>query len=79
MIGAFNGGASGSPWGGMRAIDASRMSSTPRPVFADADGLGGVDADHILDFLAHAVGVGRGQVDLVQHRHHLDAELRSRV
>ena len=33
------------------------------------DGVGGVDADHILDLFAHPVGLGGGQVDLVQDRH----------
>ena len=33
-----------------------------------AHGVGRVDADHVLDLLAHAVGVGRRQVDLVQDR-----------
>ncbi len=32
------------------------------------DRLGGVDADHVLDLLAHALGLGGGQVDLVEHR-----------
>ncbi len=32
----------------------------------DADGAGGVDADHILDLFGHAVAVGRRKVDLVQ-------------
>ncbi len=33
----------------------------------------GVDADHLLDLLLGAVGVGRGQVDLVDHRQQLEA------
>ena len=32
----------------------------------DADGVGGVDADHVLDLLLDAVGVGGRQVDLVE-------------
>ena len=31
----------------------------------------GVEADDLLDLLAHALGVGGGQVDLVDHRHDL--------
>ena len=31
----------------------------------------GVEADHVLDLLAHPVGLRRRQVDLVQDRHHL--------
>ncbi len=41
--------------------------------------LGGVDADDVLDFLARVVRVGRRQVDLVQHRHHVDAQFDRRV
>ena len=38
-----------------------------RPVLAEiADGVRGIDADHVLDLLLDAVGVGRRQVDLVQ-------------
>ncbi len=39
----------------------------------------GVDADDVLDLLDHALGLGGGQVDLVQHRHHGDALLDRRV
>ena len=35
----------------------------------DTDGVGGVDADHVLDLFGHAVGLGGGQVDLVQDGH----------
>ena len=34
-----------------------------------------VDPDHILDLGDGVVGIGRRQVYLVQHRHHLDAEV----
>ena len=34
----------------------------------DHDGFGCVDADHVLDLLAHTIGIGRRQVDLVQDR-----------
>ena len=34
-------------------------------------GVGGVDADDVLDLLAHPVRLGGRQVDLVQHRHDL--------
>ncbi len=37
------------------------------------------DADDVLDLLDHAVGLGGGQVDLVQHGHHGDALLDRRV
>jgi hypothetical protein len=43
------------------------------------DGVGGIDADHVLDFLAGVVRVGGRQVDLVQHRYHVDAEFDCRV
>ena len=32
----------------------------------DEDGVGGVDADDVLDLLLHAVGLGGGEVDLVE-------------
>ena len=41
----------------------------------DRDRFGGVDADHILDLLLHAVRLGRGQVDLVEHRHDFEAAI----
>ena len=34
-------------------------------------GLRGVEADDVLDLLAHPVGLGGRQIDLVQHRHDL--------
>ncbi len=34
----------------------------------DQQGIRGVEADHILDLLAHLLGLGRGQVDLVEDR-----------
>ena len=35
--------------------------------------IGGLDADDLLDFAGHTVGIGRGQVDLVDDRQHLQA------
>ncbi len=35
------------------------------------DRMRGVDADHVLDLLLHALGIGGGQIDLVEHRHDL--------
>ena len=46
---------------------------------ARADRVVGVDADDVLDLVDHALGLGRRQVDLVQHRHHFDALLDRRV
>ena len=44
----------------------------PRPVLAEiAIGVGGVEADHVLDLLLDPVGLGRRQVDLVEDRHDL--------
>ena len=37
----------------------------------DRHRVGGVEADHVLDLLPDALGLGGGQVDLVQHRHDL--------
>ncbi|KAG1446757.1 hypothetical protein G6F57_017240 [Rhizopus arrhizus] len=42
---------------------------------AGQHGLGGVDADHGLDFGLGALDVGGGQVDLVDHRHHFQTLL----
>ena len=48
----------------------------PRPVLAETlHGVGRVDADHVLDLLAHALGVGRRQVDLVEDRDDLVVDL----
>ena len=38
---------------------------------AGEDGVGGVEADDLLDLLPHAFGVGGGEVDLVDDRHDL--------
>ena len=76
MISAFS-GAAGSPLGGgMRAITASRMSSTPSPVLALActASCAGMPMMSSIS-LDHARRVGRRQVDLVEHRHDLDALL----
>ncbi len=32
-------------------------------------GVGGIEADHVLDLLLDAVGLGSGQVDLVEDGH----------
>ena len=59
------------PWArGRRCTIASSTSSILRPVLAEM-GIAsrGVDADHVLDLLAHALGLGGRQVDLVEHRH----------
>ena len=34
----------------------------------DEDRVGGVEPDHVLDLLLHLVGLGRRQIDLVEHR-----------
>jgi hypothetical protein len=39
------------------------------------DGVGGVDADHVLDLGLGVVGVGLRQVHLVEHRHHFHAQV----
>ena len=43
----------------------------PSPVLAETDGVRGIQADHVLDLLLHLVGLGGGQVDLVDDRHDL--------
>ena len=63
-------GASTSPLGGgSRATIASSTRSMLRPVLAEIGTASrGVDADHVLDLLLDAVGLGRRQVDLVEDR-----------
>ena len=51
---------------------ASSTSSMPMPVLARGEHrVRGVEADDLLDLLAHLLGVGGGQVDLVDDRHDL--------
>ena len=80
MISACSGASRSPCGGGTRAITASRMSSTPSPVLALARiascaGMPMMSSISSID----ALGVGRRQVDLVQHRHHFDALLDRRV
>ncbi len=42
---------------------------------ADAKRVGGIDPDDVLDLGGCFVGICRGQIHLVQHRQHFDAEL----
>ena len=35
----------------------------------DQDGVRGVEPDHVLDLLPYLLGLGRRQIDLVEHRH----------
>ena len=46
---------------------------------ADANRVGGIEADHVLDLGRGLVRIRRRQVHLVQHRQHFDAELERRV
>ena len=46
---------------------------------AARNGVGGIDADHVLDLRLGVVGVGLRQVHLVQHRDHGDAEVQRGV
>ena len=51
---------------------ASSTSGTFEPGLGrDQDRVGGVEPDHVLDLLLDLVGLGRRQVDLVEHRHDL--------
>ena len=61
------------PFGRGQALDdgLQRLMDADAGLGADPDRVRGVDADHILDLRGHAVTIGRGQVDLVQHRHDL--------
>ena len=80
MISACS-GASGSPCGGgTRAISVfEQLRHVLAGLGADADRVLGLDADDLLDFLDDLVGVGRRQVDLVEHRHDLEPLLERRV
>ena len=74
-------GASGSPSGGGIALD-HRLED-----LVDADAglgrgqqrVGGVEADHLLDLLLGALGIGRRQIDLVEHRHDLEVVVEREV
>ncbi len=70
-------GASGSPSGaGIRSTIASSTSSTPIPgLRGDAQDVRGVLADELGDLRGRAVGIGRGQVDLVHDRDDLEVVL----
>ena len=46
---------------------------------AAAHGIRRVDADDVLDFRDGALGIGRGQIDLVEHGYDFDAEFDRRV
>ena len=46
---------------------------------ADMQQIGGRDAQHLLDLLRPALGLGRGQIDLVQGGHHLQLVLHGQV
>ena len=39
----------------------------------------GIDADYILDFLDYSWRIGRGQIDFVDHRQHLQPLLNRRI
>ena len=61
---------------GMRSITASSSSGMPSPVFAEMDRTSlAAKPEHALELLLAALGVGRGQVDLVQHRDDLEVVL----
>ena len=80
MMSAFS-AASGSP---ARRRDASddRFEDVRHALAglgAAAHGVGGRDADDVLDFLDHPLGLRRRQIDLVQDRHDLDPLLDRRV
>jgi len=47
----------------------------PMPDLARREPRRSIQPDDILDLFRHPVRVGRGQVDLVQHRDDLDAEI----
>ncbi len=75
MISAFS-GAAGSPFGRRHAGDDGfeDILDPQAGLGAGQNGVGGIDADHVLDFFAGPIGVRRRQIDLVQHRDDLDPQ-----
>ena len=75
------GGAPGSPaGGGTRAMSSSRTSSTPSPgLGADAAHLSGLLPQLARDLQRDPLGLGAGQVDLVQAGDELQARLDRQV
>ena len=71
------GAPSGSPeGGGTRAISSSSTSPTPSPVLPLIFRIAlGRLADQLADLAGDALGLGAGQVDLVQARDQLEARL----
>ena len=74
-------GASASPTGaGMRSITASSSSGTPSPVLALMRRTSlGRDAEHVLDLLGVALGLGGREVDLVEAGDDLEVVLEGEV
>ena len=70
-------GAAGSPAARRHARDhrLDHVDHALPGLGAAAHGIVGRNADDVLDLGDHAVGLGRGQIDLVQHRHHFHALL----
>ena len=66
-------GAAASPLGGGRRVHdrLQHFRHVQSGLGRDQDGVGGVEPDHVLDLLLDLVGLGRRQVDLVEHRHDL--------
>ena len=77
---AWSGASSSPSGGGIRSITASSSSGTPSPVFAEiAQDVVGGDAEHPLDLGRVAVGLGGGQVDLVEAGDDLEVVLERQV
>ena len=65
--------AARSPLGGGRRVTMASSTSLDAEtgLGRDQDRVGSVEPDHVLDLLLDLVGLGRGQVDLVEDRHDL--------
>ena len=60
----------------MRATMASSSSGTPSPVLAEMCRIAaGLETEHLLDLGGVPLGIGRGQVDLVEGGHDLEVVL----
>ena len=64
------------PGAGTRSMTASSSAPTPSPVLAEMRRMPSAgEAEHLLDLRRVALGVGGGQVDLVERGHDLEVVL----
>ena len=79
-ISAWSGASTSPTGGGMRStIASSRLRHTRSGLGRDPQNVFGRYAEHPFDLFAHAVGIGRGQVDLVDRGHDGEVVLERQV